>query len=160
MAIDAESEVRIMAKLQALLYYLFASKLVAKYGVEGHELVREVIHEFGRIRGEDVRRRVTASGMALTPDNYGKVPDLPSLGWERELVHSNPSQHHTRITYCPFADMWQELGPEAIELGRIFCEVDPAKYAAFNPELRFDRLSSVLEDGDCCDMLVRAPEAK
>ncbi len=154
MPIDPEVEVRQMAKLQALLYYLFAKKLVARYGDEGRELVREVIWEFGRVRGESVRERVQALGLPLTPNNYGKAPDLPSIGWQRETVVSNAGQHHTRITYCPFAEMWKELGSEAKELGRIFCEVDPAKYQAFNPDLAFTRPESMLEGGACCDMIV------
>jgi hypothetical protein len=160
MPIDAEAEVRIMARLQALLYYLFANKLVTRYGDEGREMVREVIWEFGRVRGEDVKRRVEAAGLDTSPNNYGKVPDLPSIGWERTVVESNSQVHHTCITYCPFAEQWRELGPEAIELGRIFCEVDPAKYQAFNPELCFARAESVLEGGICCDMLVRKPDKK
>lgn len=158
MTVDAEAEVRRMAKLQALLYHLFARNLVEKYGEEGREMVRRVIWEFGQVRGESVRERVQALGLPLSPNNYGKVPDLPSIGWERETVESHERLHRTRITYCPFAEMWEELGPEAVELGRIFCEVDEAKYGAFNAELSFARPESMLCGGKCCDMSVAAPE--
>ena len=158
MTVDAEAEVRRMAKLQALLYYLFAKNIIEKYGEEGRDLVRRVIWEFGRVRGESVRKQVEALGLPATPDNYGKVPDLPSIGWERETVESNTRRHHTRITYCPFAEMWRELGPEAEELGLIFCEVDEAKYRAFNPRLCFERPENLLNGCARCDMVLSAPE--
>ncbi|MCL4535486.1 MAG: L-2-amino-thiazoline-4-carboxylic acid hydrolase [Bacteroidetes bacterium] len=158
MTIDAEGEVRRMARLQALLYYLFAREIIEKYGEEGRDLVRKVVWEFGRVRGEKVREQVEAQGLPTTPDNYGKVPDLPSIGWERETLRSDAEQHRTRITYCPFAEMWRELGPQAEELGIVFCEVDEAKYRAFNPDLCFARPESMLCGGTCCDMIVSAPE--
>lgn len=137
---ECKQQVRNMAKLFALLYYHFAKVSVEKLGdEEGKKLIAEAIRRFGAERGREVRERVEAKGLELTPENFKRFSDLPSLGWERD---------ETEITYCPYAEVWKEK--EAEELGILYCEVDVHKYESFNPRIEVKRLKSVLKGQDCC----------
>jgi hypothetical protein len=124
-------DVRSMARRTALLYHFFVTTLVDGLGEEkARDLTSEAIRRYGQHIGETVRRGVEEMGLPNDIENYGKVPDLPSMGWEG-IVAETEHGPRRRILYCPLADVWQELGTE--ELGRMYCYVDQAKYRAFNP---------------------------
>lgn len=136
---EAEEQVRAMARLFGLMFYHFANLLVEKYGEEnGKALVREAVRRFGLDRAERVRRDVIKMGLEPVLENYGKVLDLPRIGW------GGP----TREMYCPFAEVWIEKGAE--DLCKLYCEVDVWKMVGYNPKIKVKRLRWVLEgDADC-----------
>ena len=154
---QAVEEVRTMGRCLAELYYFFAKNLVEKFGDEGEELVHKVIKEYGEHRGSQVRKKIEAMGLPLTPENYRLVPDLPRIGWEAELVESNSRCQHSKVKVCPFATAWKDIGCE--EIASIYCEIDPAKFRAYNPKIKFRRDCSLLERGSTvCDMIAELEE--
>ena len=135
---EAEEQVRAMARLFGLMFYHFANLLVEKYGEEGKALVREAVKRFGLDRAERVRKEVIKMGLEPVLENYGKVLDLPQIGW------GGP----TRETHCPLAEVWITKGAE--DLCKLYCEVDVWKMVGYNPKIKVKRLRWVLEgDADC-----------
>jgi len=136
---EAEEQVRAMARLFGLMFYHFANLLVEKYGEEeGKDLVREAVKRFGLDRAEKVRKDVIKMGLEPVLENYGKVLDLPRIGWRGP----------TRETYCPFAEVWIEKGAE--DLCKLYCEVDVWKMVGYNPKIKVKRLRWVLEGNEDC----------
>jgi hypothetical protein len=146
--------VRLMARRMALLYYAFARTLIAELGQEeGRRVLARATWTYGELCGERVRRGVEALGLPLTPDNYGKVPDLPGEGWEFHTTVQPSGEIHTTCTYCPLAALWQEL--DAQDVGRIYCHMDQARWQAYNPEYEFVHTQTVLSGGTHCEWVIR-----
>ena len=132
-------QVRAMARLFGLMFYHFANLAVENLGEEaGKAFVAEAVKRFGLDRAKRVKNEVEKLGLEPTLENYGKVLDLPRIGW------GGP----TRETFCPFAEVWIEKGAE--DLCKLYCEVDIWKYVGYNPNIKVKRIRSVLEgDRDC-----------
>ena len=136
---EATEQVRKLGRLFGLMFYHFSNLLVEELGEErGRELVREAVRRFGLDRARQVRERVVAMGLEPTLENYGRGADLPEIGW------GGP----TRETHCPFAEVWFEKG--AVDLCKLYCDVDIWKYVGYNPEIEVKRTAWVLEgDPEC-----------
>jgi len=76
-------------------------------------------------------------------ENFNKFSDLPPLGWDVK---------DDKFFYCPYVQPWLEKGTE--DLGLFYCEVDFAKYEGYNPALRVERLKSILEGHDYCELRI------
>lgn len=136
---EVVEQVRTMARLFGLMFYHFSKLLVEEHGEKrGRELISEAVKRFGLDRAKRIRDEVTRVGLEPTLENYGKVLDLPRVGW------GGP----TREAYCPFAEVWIAKGAE--NLCKLYCDVDIWKYVGYNPRIKVQRTRSVLEgDRDC-----------
>ncbi|MEM2894261.1 MAG: L-2-amino-thiazoline-4-carboxylic acid hydrolase [Candidatus Bathyarchaeia archaeon] len=136
---EAAEQVRRVGYLFGLMFYHFANILTERLGEEeGVKLIKEAVKRFGLERGRRMREKADAMGLEPTPENFRKVSDLPEVGWGGA----------TRETYCPFAEAWFEKG--AIELCKLYCEVDIWKYIGYNPKISVKRTSWILEgDNEC-----------
>jgi hypothetical protein len=144
-------DVRLMARRTALLYHYFVTTLVDNLGKEkAIALTEEAIWRYGEHIGRQVRERVAAMGLPNDPENFGKGDDLPSVGWEDEIIETERGPRSC-VTLCPLAETWQELGAE--ELGRLYCYVDQAKYRAFNPQVRLIHAKNVLDGDPYCEFV-------
>ena len=136
---EAAEQVRRLGRMFGLMFYHFASLMVEEHGEErGRELVKEAVRRFGLERADQMRRKVLDMGLSPTLENFRKVSDLPEVGW------GGPS----RESHCPFAGVWFEK--KAVDLCKLYCEVDVWKYVGYNPDIDVKRRSWVLEgDMDC-----------
>jgi len=149
-------DVRLMARRTALLYHYFVTTLVEHLGEEkAKALTSEAIWRYGEHIGRRVRQGVEEMGLTNDIENYGKYPDLPSVGWE-EIVAETEHGPRMRVTHCPLAAVWKELGAE--ELGRMYCYVDQAKYRAFNPHAALIHTRNVLDGDAYCEFDIRLEE--
>ncbi len=142
-------DVRRMARRTALLYHTFVTTLVDQLGEEqARALTSEAIRRYGEHIGNAVRQRVQETGLSNEPENFSKYDDLPSVGWEGTEVETEHGPR-LRVTYCPLAATWQELGSE--DWGRLYCHVDQAKYRAFNPRAVLVHTKNVLDGDPYCE---------
>ena len=132
-------QVRTMARLFGLMFYNFSNLAVEEMGEEeGKKFIAEAVKRFGLERAKRVKEEVEKMGLEPVLENYGKVLDLPRIGWGGS----------TRETFCPFAEVWIEKGAE--DLCKLYCEVDYWKFVGYNPDIKVKRVRSVLEgDKDC-----------
>lgn len=151
---EAVENVRLMARRTALLYYYFAQTLVAELGEEeGKRLIGKAIWAYGEHCGRAVRAGVEALGLPPTDENFGRIADLPRLGWEMSTTALAGGEQRPICTYCPLAAVWKDLNAE--ELGRLYCTVDQAKYHAYNPAYEYVHTKNLLDGDECCEFLVR-----
>ena len=154
-ATEAKRQVRLMGNMMATLYYHLASQMIASLGTEKtKEIIDAAILALGKERGEKQQEKVLAAGYEHKPQNYAKVPDLPGLGWDVEKAPQPENDTHIRITYCPFAQVWQEK--DFAEFGRLYCKIDQAKYCGFHPDSDLVTLKNVLDGAGFCEMVCRS----
>ena len=152
---QALKEVVSMIRRTALLHYAYAKILMEEFGeAKGKELIRKAIESYGTEVGNKVKEETMAKGLNLFVENYQE--DLPSLGWETERVVVD-GEPRARVHSCPLADVWREVG--AIEIGRLYCYVDQAKFKAYNPNLECVHEKNILQGDPCCELAVRSKKA-
>jgi len=150
---EALEQILMTVERLAMLHYHFASTLVAELGEErGRELVARAIASYGREVGERHRRRVEAAGYQPSCENYRLVPDLPTMPWSPEGMPV-VERGGKLLQVCPLAKYWIERGAE--KLGRLYCYVDQAKFAAFDPESECRHPRNVLDGDDCCQIVAK-----
>ncbi|MEW6663153.1 MAG: L-2-amino-thiazoline-4-carboxylic acid hydrolase [Bacillota bacterium] len=151
---EAALQVKKMANMLASLYYHFSREVIERLGEEeGRKLIAKVIENYGRERGGQHRENCLKAGLEVRPENYGQLPDVPSLGWEFERVEKGENPSHIRITKCPLAKYWIEKGFSSV--GRLYCQVDQAKHQAYHPDSCLVHLANVLDGDEYCEMVVR-----
>ncbi len=145
---EAASQVLIMVERIAMVYYHFAQTLVNHLGEEkARELVTEAIASYGKEVGERQRERILAAGLEAECENYRAVPDLARLAWTPDYMPRLLINGEERPV-CPLAKYWIDKG--AADIGRLYCYVDQAKYAAFDPECECRHPRNVLDgDSEC-----------
>ena len=151
---EASQQVILLAKRCALLYQVFAEALVEELGEEkGTQVIQKVIQRYGSISGSAVKKGVEEQGLDLTMENYGKIPDLPHAGWNNQPRPLPDEGLEVDVLYCPMAEQW--LAGGAAKLGRLYCNVDQAKYTAYNPEYVCTHEKNVLDGDEKCTIVVR-----
>lgn len=145
-------DVRLMARRMALMYHFMAKVLIERLGErQAAELIREAITSYGRYCGEAVRGEVLRRGDEPTEENFSSVPDLPSKGWEMNPLELPTGERRMRVSYCPLAKVWLEMGTP---LARLYCLVDQAKYEGYDPKLKCVHAKNVLSGDDVCELVL------
>lgn len=125
---EAAEQVRKLGRMFSLMFYHFANLLADEYGEDqARSLVKEVVKRFGLDRARQVREKVVAMGLEPTLKNYRRAADLPGIGW------GGP----TRESHCPFTEVWLEK--DAVNLCKLYCDVDIWKYVVYNPDIEVER---------------------
>lgn len=151
---QATAEVQLLARRMALMYHHIGEVLTERLGKErAQALMKEAIWRYGTECGEQVRLGVQEMGLPLTARNFSRVPDLPALGWDRELIVEDDGEPRPKVNYCPLADVWLKKGSE--EMGRIYCFVDQSKFEGYNPALKCLHLKNVLDGDPYCVLAIR-----
>lgn len=150
---EARKAVQGMARRVALLHMSFARILVDELGAErGAQLVRSAIWRYGATIGERTRAAVERQGLDPTVENMDRGSDLSPLGFYGSSVVVD-GEARSRIRSCPMAEVWREYEEEA--LGAIYCEVDPAKMQAYDPDWTMVHTRRVPDGDECCEIAVR-----
>lgn len=151
---EATRQVRQMGRMMASLYCHMSREISAAVGEEkAKEIISRAVWNYGFERGTEQKAKIIDAGYEHIPENYSCIPDLPSLGWEVEKVSQGENQTQIQISYCPFADVWQEK--DFADFGRIYCSVDQAKYKGFHTDSDLVHLKNVLDGDEYCEMVCR-----
>jgi len=150
---EALEQIQVTVERLAMLYYHFAKAAVEELGEEqGKGLISRAIASYGQEVGERQRRKVGEAGYPLSCENFKAVSDLPTLAWSQEGMPTIVRDGR-EIKVCPLAKYWIEKG--AVSLGRLYCHVDQAKYATFDPECECRHLANVLDGDDGCRVVAK-----
>jgi hypothetical protein len=113
-------EVRLACRQFGMLYFHFCKVLVDTVGEESaFPLVQKAIFEQSLDRSDRARAKAKAAGLDYTRPNFGKVNDLPSIGWGAW----DASMGGVR---CPYAEVWLEYYDEYPWFKRfapLYCDV-------------------------------------
>jgi len=155
---EAKDQVRKVCVRLALLHYAFTKTLVDELGEEkGRQLAMNAIKVYSERIGKEARKRVETEGLPNSAENYKE--DLPWYGMHdgADLVQVE-GEWRIRAFGCVMGKVWRELGVEP--LGRIYCYVDPAKYMAYNPDLKLVHCKAMPDGDDYCELAVRPTTKK
>lgn len=153
---DAKREVELVSRRVALLLLAFAKTLVDELGTNvGVPLIAKAIKQYGRMIGEEVRKKVIGQGLPLSPENYGAET---SRSLPKTIVHDQMEEitvggkRRIRLYGCVLAKVWRQYRQE--KLRRLYCYVDPAKYMAHNPEYKLDHAKALRDGHDYCELCI------
>ena len=99
--------------------------------------------------------KLEEQGLAPTLANYRLGKDLPSMGWDYGPIGMPPEKPHgkiSKVTRCPLAEVWKSLGEEGLRLGRYYCWVDQAKYAAYGKGYRCLHDKNTMDGDDTAEV--------
>lgn len=149
-----EEDVWLVARRMALLFYHMCQGIISTLGEEhGYRLIKECVWQYGQDCGRLARRVVERSGKPLNIESLASARDLPTRGWRRQTAKLPCGGVKTKVTFCPLASTWKQLGAE--QLGRMYCFVDQAKAQSYNPELECVHESNCLDGDDFCEVVLR-----
>ena len=151
---EAKQQVRQMGRMMAGLYHHMCQEIIVAVGEEkAKAIIRRAVWNYGFERGVEQKEKIIQAGYEHIPENYARIPDLPSLGWEVKKEEAGENSTQVKITYCPFAEVWKEKS--FADFGRIYCSVDQAKYKGFHCESELLHLKNMLDGDEFCEMVCR-----
>ncbi len=131
---DARKQVRIAITRAALLHLAFSKTLVDELGdKKGKQLILKSIMEYGKRVGERTKRG---------------HQDLPKYGVHR-------GRKDGRVYDCVFAETFREY--DELDLGYLYCYVDPAKSMAANPKSKLIHRDCAACGDDFCTFQQNVP---
>ena len=116
----------------ALLHIAFSKVLIEEHGREkGLDLIARAIIDYGKRIAERLQKG---------------LPDLTNLGLNEESEVTEDGK--LRVKGCTLAKVFKEQ--DALDVGHMYCYVDPAKTMAWNPGQKMIHLpSEACGDGEC-----------
>jgi hypothetical protein len=152
-AAEASKAVGDMARRVGLLHMCYARALVDELGEErGRALIQKAIWDYGTKIGEATRARVISMGLEPTLENMGAGSDLSPLGFGHLEVEVD-GETRTRLPACTIAEPWLAHGEE--ELGGLYCQVDPAKMQAYDPDYTMAHPLKIPNGDPYCEIAIR-----
>ena len=151
---EAARQVRIVFERIGLLHAAYARVLVDELGEEeGRRLILKAIKRYGQHVGALIKEQAEARGLDnSTPEHYSG--DLPAYGThERFDKIEVDGEVRLEACGCKLWRTWERLGEE--DLGRLYCNVDVAKYMGFNPEFKQIHTRAPFLGDDHCELVVR-----
>ena len=138
---EAALEVEIAIKRLALMHLSYAKVLIDEFGKKkGKELIIKAIAEYGTRIGEN-----TTKG----------ARDLPRFGVHKEVFQNDKGEYIVRG--CTLAKVFKEY--DELELGALYCYVDPAKSMAADPSQKIiHKTCEACGDDKCTLAIVRTTE--
>lgn len=150
---EAAKQASILFERIGVLHASYARAIVDELGEEaGRRLILKAIKAYGTHVGAQVREKAEARGLDNGPEHY--AGDLPAYGTHDRLEKVKvDGEERLRAYGCGLWRTWQRLGEE--ELGRLYCNVDVAKYMGFNPCFKQVHTKAPFRGDDHCELVVR-----
>lgn len=70
--------------------------------------------------------------------------------WEMEVLEQTPKTFFFNVTRCPYYEKYRDLGLQKLGVGFSCCRDEPFA-RGFNPQLRLERTTTIMEGGAHCD---------
>jgi hypothetical protein len=134
---DTEDITQAVTRLDTAVYAFLAREIADTLGAQRADaILREAVRDFGRYRGNDIRRDVESRGLPLDVQRLLEYWDLPSLQESWDMQHKDRSAHYEGydLPGCPFHDYLRYLCPQQYAV--LMCEeVHVAVAKEFNPHI-------------------------
>lgn len=128
------------------LYFHFSKVLVQEFGIEkGKELIESAVRNRAVERAEKIIKNAEHLGIPRKSENYGKVTEIPLLGWVQSL-----GKHE-----CPYAAAWLDrfdAEPWFKEIAPFYCVTnDPLVCEIFTGDTSQKITKNVLWGDETCE---------
>lgn len=124
--------------------------LIHQHGKQGELIAYDLLRQ-GRILAGSGQTGSVADFMAdfiAEPEE----PNLFTVGLKTELVRASDCEAVLLVRECAWASYFQQHHPAVGYL--VACSTDEAAYRAFNPSLRLQRTTTLMEGGEVCDFRI------
>jgi len=150
---EAAKQAAILFERIGILHASYARAIVDELGEDaGRSLILKAIKAYGKHIGAQVRQKAEARGLDASPEHY--AGDLPAYGTHDRLEKVTVvGEERLRAYGCGLWRTWQSMGEE--DLGRLYCNVDVAKYMGFNPCFKQVHTKAPFRGDDHCELVVR-----
>jgi hypothetical protein len=129
---------------------LLAERAIERYGKQGELIVYDLLQEERVMRGNG--RTGSVARFMAEFESKSKDPDIFSAGLVMEALRASGTEVTFRVMECEWARYFHERHPRVGYL--MACSTDEAAYRAFNPSLRLQRTSTLMEGGPMCDFRI------
>jgi hypothetical protein len=121
---------------------------------------REDLASFKKLNLDPNDLRDVAKWEEISRENEWRDDEAYGLQ-DREIIELTTNRYVHKVTRCLYADLWKEHGRPDIGY-QIHCRTDFAwlDKPAWNPEVRFERPTTIMEGGDCCVFILHNPISK
>lgn len=132
----------------AKLYLHLARAVTRDFGIDGEQLLRVAVRQFGIDRGLAQRRDHLAAGLKINMENLFGKGDLPGdPRFRRNKIKLTAQERFSETLVCPIASMWREM--DGLALGRLYCEeFHHAKFGAYAPKSQTNLSQTLTQEGD------------
>jgi hypothetical protein len=151
---EAAQQVGIVFERVGMLHAAYARVLVDELGEEmGRRLILKAIKRYGQHVGALIREKAADKGLDNSrAEHYSG--DLPAYGTHERLDKIEvDGEERLEACGCGLWRTWERLGE--VELGRLYCNVDVAKYMGFNPRFKQVHTKAPFMGDDRCELVVR-----
>lgn len=108
------------------------------------QAIQEKSREAGRQMAEEMGSN-TLSDLARIMSSWTEDGSL-----KEEIIERTDKTYFFNVTYCRFAEKYDEMGIK--EFGYcLSCSRDKPFIEGFNPNIKFQRTQTIMEDAPCCD---------
>lgn len=136
----------------SMLYITLAREMIDAAPVAGESAVREAVRQYGRERGEKLKKRHLDQGLKINLENLFTYYDLPGdPRFERRKIRLNPQERLSDTLVCPIAQLWKDF--DEMSAGRIYCEeFHHAMFGAYANKAQINLSKTLTQEGDdyCC----------
>ncbi|MDR2006569.1 MAG: L-2-amino-thiazoline-4-carboxylic acid hydrolase [Acidaminococcales bacterium] len=137
--------------LFAQLFSSVAREVTADFGAAGAAAVRRGVRKYGEARGRHIAQNAALDGRPNTIENYLPYYDMERSGLFVYATAMSDNLIDQEFYKCPFAEAWIKDGDQS--LGKLYCdEIDRAIAAGFNPGLKHEEITHLLDGAPSCHM--------
>ncbi len=135
------------------LFYFLAKTAMDKCGDTGEEVIRKGVREYGRERGQRMRKISDVNGrpadLLTLFENYDLMSD-PRFVHPKEGRILTAEVKKSITERCPDAEMWGRL-PDGLHIGSVFCEeVHHQIYGGYDPAIQVNLCETLTNGGHQC----------
>ena len=132
-----------------------AEMLIARHGKRGEMIAYDAMNH-AQV-SEQTERLPARDYLLQKGERFARGYELPSLftaGLEREILTATDQELHWRVTACEWARYFRAHHPQ---VGAILsCTNDAMLYGSYNPRIRLQLKSTLMEGDACCDFRLYA----
>ena len=156
MATDAD--IAEFADLWALMYCTMAREMVDSFGEEGKKALIRAVQNYGKVRGERLRKRHQEQGLPINMRSLFEHYDLPGHPETEKTRTKFTDNFLESYTYlCTHERLWREH--DCNDVGLVYCQYfHHAFWQTYRPDIDVQIPDILTKDDPHCLFLVSQPK--
>ena len=154
----SESDIAEFGDLWSLMYYTFAKEMVDSFGEKGKEALIRAVKNYGKARGERLRKRHEEQGLPINLRSLFEHYDLPGHpGTEKTRTQFTDDKLVSYTYKCPYEQIWR--AKNGADLGLVYCQYfHHAFWQTYRPDIDVQIPEILTKDDPHCLFLVTQPK--
>ncbi len=154
----SEQDLAEFGDLWSLMYIVFAKEIVESFGDEGKKALVRAIRNYGKARGERLRKRHEHKGFPINIRSlfeHYDLPGNPGTVKERKVFEDDRLISYTYS--CPYEKVWR--ANDGKDLGLLYCQnFHHAFWQTYRPDIDVQIPEILTKDDPHCLFIVTQPK--